>query len=190
MSTIDPNEAYHLKLLLNRLLQSLDDEHQDNDEIVKQLKDISAKGRVKYDDLSQRDIIETPLEGVVSEVDPTQPQDIQIEQLKAKRNFILAKAQREEYLSKQYENTIERYQNLIKVLIINLKNKLEFEKNYSGLYSQAYMEKVLQYKANIEALQNAINDFKLRYTVTLSNLQILTEKFSTELDHEAAAVPI
>ncbi|GMG29617.1 unnamed protein product [Ambrosiozyma monospora] len=51
------------------------------------------------------------------------------------------------------------------------------------------MEKVLQYKANIEALQNAINDFKLRYTVTLSNLQILTEKFSTELDHEAAAVP-
>ncbi|VEU21642.1 DEKNAAC102705 [Brettanomyces naardenensis] len=154
------------KVLLNRLLQSLDDANENGNSISEELKRVSEKRRLDFDKLAKisEDAHNThETEGLEPLVSDSHLEESHIKDLELRRDLLMGRLQREEYLSSQYEDILDRHQTVMTVIKGNLRNRMVLEKQIADMYEKNVKDNLNSYEDNASKLDVLTNDYRKEY---------------------------
>ncbi len=162
-----------VKSLLNRLLQSLDDENGDKARIHNCISSMCQKENMDPNAI---------LGAKVKEADKGRLD--YGNELIYQRDLLLSRLQREKYLSKQYEDILRRHEKVMRVINANLKNRLKLEHGAKVAYNAEAERQMKNYAESIEKMRQMGCEYEDEYSSAKERLAQRTREFNDVLNDQ------
>lgn len=181
-STIQVEQFGQAKRLLNRLLQSLDDENDHRIHVEDELKKASAKRSMNYESVADEELpsqisqISTSRDVKHGEVES------RLRELELKRDTLMGRLQREEYLSEQFESIVKQHEKMLGIIKKNLKRRTDIETRVRNAYNGAVREKCGSYRQNIDGLGKLTSMYGQEYNATVGKVRKDVREYNVELN--------
>ena len=201
-----------VKSLLNRLLQSLDDENHEKAKIDSNIVKLCKQEKIDPDTMLQAkaDGVEGELEhgngklehenGKLEHVCDKVEYDNDISEskhgelplgndaierensLRCQRDLLLSRLQREKYLSKQYEDLLRRHEKLMRIINNNLNNRMKLEQGANASYNVEAERQLRNYAESIKRMRQVCCDYNDEYGGARERLCATTKEFNKALN--------
>ncbi|QOU21592.1 hypothetical protein BRETT_001317 [Brettanomyces bruxellensis] len=194
-----------VKSLLNRLLQSLDDENHEKAKIDSNIAKLCKQEKIDPDTMLQAkaDGVEGELEhgnGKLERVSDKVEYNNDISEskhgelplgndaiergnsLRCQRDLLLSRLQREKYLSKQYEDLLKRHEKLMRIINNNLNNRMKLEQGANASYNAEAERQLRNYTESIKRMRQVCCDYNDEYAGARGRLCATTKEFNKALN--------
>lgn len=138
-NTIQIDNLAQVRSLLNRLLQSLDEQHTSMDSSLSELDKLAIS----------EDSIELNHDDSTNTATDEQSE---IQRLESLRDQLVGRLQREEYIGQQFEQELSKHQALMQTIKTGLRDRLVLESKTAKQYQAAVSDSKKTYKDNVEVL--------------------------------------
>ena len=201
-----------VKSLLNRLLQSLDDENNEKAKIDSHLVKLCKQEKIDPDTMlhAKADDVKGELEhgngkleyenGKIergsdeveynSDILESKRGELPLgndaiergNSLRCQRDILLSRVQREKYLSKQYEDLLKRHVKLMRIINNNLSNRMKLEQGANASYNAEAERQLKNYAESIKRMRQVCCDYDDEYGGAKERLCATTKEFNKALN--------
>ncbi|QPG73570.1 hypothetical protein FOA43_000882 [Brettanomyces nanus] len=155
-----------------QLLQALDDENESSNAIDEELKKNNLTSEIDYTSREERER-------------PPPEKHSQLRMLQLKRDLLMERLQREEYLSTQFEDLLDRHQAILKIIKENLKNRINLEHHISAGYKASVKDSLTTYDENVNILSELSSQYKDDYNSTVEVVRKAAEQYNDQLNESS-----